>query len=267
MNYIQDRADEAREKELLALGKQMQELGNFNEALKFLNEVIEGNSKSSEAFYLVANVFHQSGEIGKAIKAFRKVLEIDPYHTDAAISLSVLYNDIGKYEKAREIFESAKKKVETRKNNDTGLINNPKPNKEVKEAQPVNDPHINKKFAYKHLEIADLYMSYSRFDEALFDYKKAIALDPNNLDARIKVSKVYAKKGLAGKAVDELVRVKNEYPNYFPARMALGLLYFSNQKIIEAQTEWQKILEKDPNHAEAKMYLDMSESATETVLN
>ncbi len=259
MNYIQDLNDKKREQELLLQGKALQESGKLNDSLKVLNEVIEGNPECSEAFYILGNIFHQNGEIGKAIKAFSKVLEINPKHTDSAISLSVLYNDIGKYEKASEIFKRAQKNLKEQKS----VISNP----ESPALEGVQDPHINKKFAYKHQEIADLYMSYSRFEEALLEYQKVIALDPKNLEARIRISKVYAKKGYTAKASEELITLKNEYPNYTPARMALGLLLFSNQKVIEAQSEWQKILEIDPDHAEAKMYLEMSESATETSLH
>ena len=137
----------------------------------------------------------------------------------------------------------------------------------MEEAESSGDPHINKKFSYKHYELADLYMSYRRHDEALLEYKKAITLDPDNLEARIKVSKAYAKKGLVSKAVDELRRIKLEHPHYHPARIALGILYFSHSKVIEAQTEWQKVLSLDPGNQEAKMYLSMSQSATETALS
>ena len=59
----------------------------------------------------------------------------------------------------------------------------------------LEDKHINKKFASKHYELADLYLSYNRYDEALFEFNKVVGLDPENLEARIKISKVYAKKG------------------------------------------------------------------------
>ena len=53
---------------------------------------------------------------------------------------------------------------------------------------------MNYKFALKHFELAEMYMVYNRYDDALFEYNKVIALDTENLDARVKVAKVYAKK-------------------------------------------------------------------------
>ncbi|MDD0854814.1 tetratricopeptide repeat protein [Halobacteriovorax sp. GB3] len=223
--------------------------GEYAKASTLFNEVIEVDGKNVDAFFYLANIFHIRGEIGKAIKAFNKVLEIDPNHTDASISLSVLYNDIGHYENAKKVFEKANERVKAKK---TG--------------EGIEDKHINKKFAIKHLEIADLYLTYNRFDEALFEYNKVVALDPENYEARIKVAKVYAKKGFSSKAFDELQRLKNENPSYQPARVAMGVLYYGNGKILEAQSEWERVLSMDPKNSEAAMYLNLSKTATETSL-
>lgn len=222
--------------------------GDFENALKIYAAIIEDDSRNIDAYFNMANIFHLKGQIGKAIKSFQKVLELDPHHTDASISLSVLLNDIGQYEKAQEVFEKANQHVK----------------KETKGG--VDDPHLNKKFSQRHYEIAEMYYSYARLDESLFEYNKAIGLDPENLEIRIKVAKVYAKKGFVSKAFEELKRLKNEYPSYIPAKMALGLLYFENGNILEAQTMWKNILAQDPAHADACMYLKLSDSATEVRL-
>lgn len=234
--------------DLLKKAKEAFQKNDLKTASLFLNEIIEQNPNATEAFFYLANVFHVRGELGKAIKAFQRVLELDPHHTDAAISLSVIYNDIGKYEEAKIIFEKANNQVKTTQN------------------QGISDPHLNKKFSLKHYEIAEMYLSYGRADEALFEYNKASTLDPDNLEIRIKVAKTYAKKGFTSKAFEELKRLKNEHPAYMPARIALGLLYYGNGNIIEAQAEWQNVLSRDPNHPDAVMYLQLSRSATETTV-
>lgn len=232
--------------DLLKKAKDAFQKNDLKTSSLFLNEVIEQNPNSTEAYFYLANVFHLRGELGKAVKGFQRVLELDPNHTDAAISLSVIYNDIGKYEEAKAIFETA--------------------NNQVKNSQGhgLADPHLNKKFSLKHYELAEMYASYSRYEEALFEYNKAAALDPDNLEIRIKVAKTYTKKGFTSKAFDELKRLKNEHPGYMPVRIALGLLYYGNGNIIEAQAEWQNVLSREPSHPEASMYVNLSRGATET---
>lgn len=234
--------------DLLKKAKDAFQKNDLKTASLFLNEIIENNPNATEAFFYLANVFHVRGELGKAIKAFQRVLELDPHHTDAAISLSVIYNDIGKYEEAKAIFDKANNQVKNT------------------QASGVTDPHLNKKFSLKHYEIAEMYASYGRCDEALFEYNKAVALDPDNLEIRIKVAKTYTKKGFTSKAFEELKRLKNENPGYMPARIAIGLLYYGNGNIIEAQAEWQNVLSREPSHPEAVMYMNLSRSASETTI-
>lgn len=236
-----------REAQLFNTGKELFQNNQFKKSLQALEEVIEMNPKNTDAYFIIGNIFHIKGKLGKAIKAFNKVVELDPNHTDASISLSVILNDIGRYEQAQEVFEKANKQVK-------------------KESNGVDDPHINKKFSAKHYEIAEMYFSYNRYEEALFEYNKSIALDPENLEIRIKVAKVYSKKGYISKAFEELRRLKTEQPSYIPARVALGLLHYGSGNILEAQTEWQNALLKDPTNDELQMYLSLSNSATETNL-
>jgi tetratricopeptide (TPR) repeat protein len=224
--------------------------GEFDQAQDLLMKIINEDAENIDAIFLLANIYHMKGKIGFAIKGFQKVLQLKPSHTDAAISLSVIYNDIGKYEEARLIFEKANENV-----------------KRNQDKVSFTDPHINKKFAMKHLELAEMYLSYNRYDEALFEFEKTVKLDPENLDFRVRVAKVYAKKGFISKAFDELKKLKNENPNFLAARIALGVLYFGHGNIIEAQNEWEKILVKDPFNQEAKSYLNMAKTATETSIN
>lgn len=207
------------------------------------------NSESDELYFHLGNLHHQQGMIGKAIKDFEKVLHLRPDHTDAAISLSVIYNDIGKYDEAKRVFDRANERIK-------GTVSQGN----------LDDNHINKKFSAKHFELAELYMSYGRYDDALFEYNKSIALDMSHLEARIKISKVYAKKGFFAKAADELKKLRNEHPNFIPARLHMGVLYYGNGNIIEAQSEWEKVLSINPRSREAQMYLNLSKSATETRL-
>jgi tetratricopeptide (TPR) repeat protein len=234
--------------QLLKTARECFDKQEYKKAQVVLNEIIESDDRNVDALFLLANIFHINGEIGKAIKAFTKVLNLNPEHTDAAISLSVLYNDIGQYEDAKKVFDTANERVKG-KNKGSGLM---------------EDKHINKKFASKHYEIADLYLSYNRYDEALFEFNKVIGLDPENLEARIKIAKVYAKKGFIAKAIEELRNLKNEEPAYAPARIALGVIHYGNGNVLEAQAEWEKVLIKDPFHAEASMYMNLSKTATET---
>jgi tetratricopeptide (TPR) repeat protein len=232
---------------LFQKAKESYQKNDFAIAEKLLNEYLETQENNAEAYFLLSNIYHMKGQIGKAIRGFKKVLQLDPAHTDASISLSVVLNDIGKYEEAKKIFDSANSNL-------------------VKKQEGLADPHINRKFAFKHFELAEMYFTYNRYEEALYEYNKASSLEPENVEYKIKIAKVYAKKGYSSKACEVLRQVKREYPGATKARIALGLIYYGIGNVIEAQTEWQAILQKEPDNQEAHMYLKLSRQAKETNL-
>ncbi len=220
---------------------------DYEKSLKVVNEVLHFKKSDEESHFLKANILHLQGKIGAAIQSFKKVLQLNPDNTDAMISLSVLYNDIGKYSEAQSFFNRANNKV---KQGTNGVVDN----------------HINKKFAGLHFEIAEMYFAYGRFDEALKEYQKASILNPLDFDSKIKIAKTYDKKGFHSKSLEQLLKLKSETPNSVPVRLALGIHFYSRGKVIEAQNEWKNILNREPRNKEARMYLTLSQSATEVSL-
>ena len=77
----------------------------FKDAERVLLSGLKSFPNSSDIYFELANLFHHSGDVGRAIKSFKKTLELDPNHTEASIGLSVILNDIGKYKEARNILK------------------------------------------------------------------------------------------------------------------------------------------------------------------
>ena len=203
----------------------------------------EGEKKS--ALHLLGTCHYLKGELQQAVECFKKILSIDPKHTDSAISLSIIYNDIGRYDEAKKIYQIANQSLQLKR-------------------QVGTDALLDRKFALKHIELGDLYFKYHRYDDALDDYSRAARLDPTKLDIRIKLAKVYAKKGFTTRAIQELQQLCHEHQDYIAARVHLGLMYFSQGNVIDAQLEWERALGQDPSNPEIQTYLDMAKQATET---
>ncbi|MGZ3707319.1 MAG: tetratricopeptide repeat protein [Bdellovibrionota bacterium] len=211
---------------------------DFTRAESLIRGRLEADPESADAYYLLGVMYYFQGQVGQTVENLRKALSIDPRHTDAAICLSVLFNDIGKYDEAKKVFEQA--------------------NQSVAHKQTGDDFGIDRKFAVKHLELADLYFRYRRYDEAIEEYAKAAVLDPTALDIRIRRAKAYAKKGFLTRAMQELQQLKHEHARYIPARIQLGLLHYSQNNLLDAELEWESVLEIDPVNREARAYLEMA---------
>jgi len=233
---------------LTAFDKQIQHHLNkreFKQADDLLKKKDQKEPKNPDTFYLKGVYHYFQGEILETIKNLKQALKLDPKHTDAAICLSVLYNDIGKYDEAKAVFETANRSIL------------------LKDSENFNFG-IDKKFAVKHLELADLYMRYRRYDESIEEYTKAILLDPQTPELKIRRAKAYAKKGFMTRSIQELQQLKKEYPQFTPTKIQLGLLYYSQGNILDAELEWEEVLKQNPNDKEAKTFLEMSHSKQKT---
>jgi tetratricopeptide (TPR) repeat protein len=150
-----------------------------------LRERLKAQPENADAHYLWGVLNYFQGRLAPTAESLRRALQLDPRHTDAAICLSVLMNDIGRYDDAKKVFEQA--------------------NQSIAIKQSGQDTDADRKFAVKHLELAD-----------------------------------------------------------FTARVQLGLLHYSQGNILDAELEWESILEIEPEHREARAYLDMARQARQS---
>lgn len=214
---------------------------NYKVAEPLLNQMILQGSRNPEVYQMLATIFYDKGQFNKAIRTFRRALEIDPTYTDASVGLSILLNDLGKYEEGRKIFDDAQKILERKKGR--------------------GDPWIDEKIASKHEELADLYFQYSRYFEALEQLLKAQKLSTRKQDITLRVADCYMKMLDAERAVKELRNLIRDYPNMLPARVKLGLIYYQMHNLADATEQWENVLMREPDHAEASRYLKMAQTA------
>jgi len=219
----------------------------LSQVKQVLHPYVDTDMATSEVYFLLANVYHLEGNIAKAINTFRKALALDQENTDILISLAVLLNDIGKYADAQKYFDMADSRV---KKGQHGIV----------------DQHINRKFSLQHFELAEMYATYQRYEEAEREFLNSINLDSENLLVPLKLALLPMKNGDRTLSIQRLYDLKSKHPKFLQARLALAKLLHEEGKIIVAQQEWQTVLEMDPGNEEAKMYLDLSKNSTETSL-
>ena len=213
----------------------------YVDAEKMLEQGLTTEPDNADFFYLRGLLRSYQGKLVDSIEDLRRALHHDPKHTDAAVCLSVILNDIGRYDEAKQIFEQA--------------------NQSVFLKQIGDDTQIDRRFAVKHFEVGDLYFRYRRFDEAIEEYNKAILLDPQTIEIRVKRAKAFAKKGFITRAIQDLQQLKTERPYDSKVAIQLGLLHYSQGNTLDAELEWESVLESDPVNREASAYLDLIRKA------
>lgn len=228
--------------------KKMIERREYAAARDALKTLDAGGEATAESQYLLGSIYHRMNALSDAVQAFKRSLLLDPGFTDSAISLSVIYNDTGNYREAREVFEQA----------EACLKEN--------QGSASNSTVLDRELASKHIELGKLYQRLQRFDAAAHEFIKATRLDAKNWNARVLLAKTLAQRGQIKLAQKELENLVSEQPSCVPARLHLALLLYANGNAVDARMELQQALLFEPQNKQVRMYLDMTEQATESVV-
>lgn len=215
--------------------------GNYKMAEPVLQQMLLQNTRNPEVYQMLATIYYDKGQFSKAIKTFKRALEIDPTYTDASVGLSIILNDLGKYDEGKQVFIDAQAQLDKKSGK--------------------NDPFVDEKLSSKHEELADLYFQYKRYNEALEQLFKAQKLSTRKAEITMRIAVVHVQMGKADRAIKDLRTLIREYPHFIPARLKLGVIYYNSNNIAEATEQWENILMRDPQHPEALRYLKMAQAA------
>jgi tetratricopeptide (TPR) repeat protein len=228
--------------------KQLIDQQRYDEAQHELERLDSQGASTAESLYLLGIVHYTRNQIPQAVDYFKRALFMNPDYVDAAISLSIVYNDTGHYQEATQLFTQAEKSLARKPSSSTASM------------------ILDKEIARRHIELGDMYRKINRFDEAANEYLKATRIDPDNIDAQMYLAKTMANRGQLEQAYQEFQKLIQKYPHYVPIRIQLALTCFASGNFVDAQMELDQALRQDPNNAEAKMYQSMARDATESTL-
>lgn len=221
--------------------------GDDRTAETLLQQLLLQNLRNPEVHQMLATLCYNQGKFSKAIQHFKRALEIDPTYTDASVGLSIILNDLGKYEEGKQVFVEARERLERAK------------------GRP--DPWVDEKIASKHEELADMYSQYQRHNEALEQLLKAQKLSSRKAEITMRIAETFVQLGQADRAIKDLRQLVRDYPQLITARLKLGLTLYNANNVAEAVEQWENVLIRDPENAEALRYLKMAQAAGITSLD
>jgi tetratricopeptide (TPR) repeat protein len=229
--------------DILSSAREYFQESKYSLAEPLLNQLILKGGKTPEVFHMLGTIFYDQGKFNKAIRSFRRALELDPAYTDASVGLSIILNDLGRYQDGREVFEEAQKLL--------------------KERSQTEDPYMNEKFALKHDELGEMYLQHQRFNEALEQFYKALTMSSRKPELTMKVVECFVKVGSPDRAIKELKDLVRDFPGFINARVRLGRLLFETGDIANAVDQWEAAIQRDPNNAEAHRLIRQSQALGE----
>ncbi len=226
-----------RTKDLLIVGREHYQKGEYDRAEPFFIQVLEKADFYADVHNMLGFILHGRTDFVGAEKHFERAVELNPNYTEALLNLAVTYNDLQKYEAAREVYGRIKKA-----DGKSGLI----------------DPFAAGKIANKHADLAEAYVDVGAREEAIVELKKAVSLCPTFPDLWTQLGSIYRDMGNLAFAREAYETACKTAPRYVHARILLGVTLLSMGLADEAILSWQEALLIEPENKSAKMYMRMA---------
>ena len=227
-------------KQLLLLGREHYQKREFDKAEYLLKQVVAATDRYADVFDMLGVIAHSRGDFAQAEQHFEKAVELNPNYTEAQLNLMVTYNDLGKYDSAREIYS----RIRTR-----GAEGG------------SGDPFAKGKIANMHADVSQAYHDAGMVAEAIGELEKAVQLCPQFADLRTRLASLYRDTAQMQRAREQLELAKASNPNYPQARVLLGVVLLSAGEIPAARSEFETVLKSDPENKSAQMYLKIANAA------
>lgn len=228
-----------RQKQAIALGREHYEKREYDKAEYYLAQVIANpNHGFADIHNMMGVIQHDKGELDRARDEFREALRLNPAYTEAALNLSVTFNDLGEYEEAQKIYRTV---VRNDTVDEDGI-----------------DPFAKGKIANLHAELAQAYLEVGLTNEAIQELRNGVRLRPQFADLRVRLGEVYQQAGDLAAAKYEYAEAIRVKPNYARAHTAMGLALLISGQRQKAIEQWTRALEISPDDKSAQMYLRMA---------
>jgi len=223
-------------KQLLLLGREHYQKREFEKAEYLLKQVVSETDRLADVYDMLGVMAHTRGDFTQAERHFEKAVSLNPNYTEAQLNLMVTYNDLGKYDAAREVYARVRAR---------GAPGGP------------GDPFAKGKIANMHAEVSQAYEDAGMLAEAATELERAVALCPHFADLRTRLAVLYRDSGQHQRAREQLELARASNPGYAQARVLLGVMLLSAGDLTAAEHEFQAVLEKDPDNRGAQTYLKL----------
>lgn len=190
--------------------------GNFQQALKEINEAEQINDKDPEVYVIKGAIFFGLKDNAKAEQFYKQAIGLNPNYTPAHFNLCGLY--LGQ-------------------NNFDGVI--------AECSEVVTDPTYKARAnAYTNIGIA--YFNKGDMTSARENYEKALQINPAFVYAHNELGKLYLASGRYGEAIFEFQQAISGYDTYEEAFYNLGLAYLKTEDNYNACESFRKVVEIAP---------------------
>lgn len=224
-------------KNQIQIGKEYARAKDYDKAEKVFLDILKQH-QLADVHNALGLCYADRGDFSAAEYCFQQALKINPNYMEAALNLSVLYNNLGFGKKSKEIYKKLKK---------YGAA-----------GRGAMDPMLMSRIANLYAEVGDLYNGVGEYREAIYAYKKATELCPDYVDIQTKLAIAYRESGQKAKALEIFTKFKRKASKFSPLWVALGVTHYAAKQLAQAKAAWKTALKIDPKNQSARNYLQLS---------
>ncbi|MHC4205132.1 MAG: tetratricopeptide repeat protein [Planctomycetota bacterium] len=206
-----------------------------NQAIGELEKDIQISPRSSSSYFLLGQLYLRQNEYKKAGKNYEKAIEIKPNYPNAYYGLFTLSARLKQQDKAAEYMAAFKKlKAEEMK--------------VLKDENEAVDDLIDmqKGAAETYLLAGQMYQAAGNFQKAEELYKKAVTLNPENIQCLGKLASLYIAGNRITEAIPLYERISEIDPDDPLCYLNIGILSMQIKKLGNAEKAFRKAIEVAP---------------------
>lgn len=208
-----------------ALSRDYAFLGKHALAAESAKEAIRRDSTSLSYHENLAAIYQNAFEMDEAIKEYEQILRLDSTSVNAWYNLARLYQP-SRPLKAIEIYE----KLLDREGDTWEFL----------------------------MQLADLYSSLGRFDEAADRYQRLLKLDPSNRALQRQLAETYNRAGKPDDAIRILKKLMDVDDRDLEVVAALADVYLDNHQYDQATTLYERLLKEVHNNPQIKLRIGIA---------
>ncbi len=229
--------DSSELRKQIQLGKDLLKAKEYQKAEKIFLNILKEH-QLADVHNALGLSYADSGNFNAAEFCFQKALQINPNYMEAALNLSVLYNNLGYGKKSKDIYTKLQK---------YGAA-----------GRGAMDPLLMSKIANLYAEIGNLFHGVGEYKEAIKAYSASVDLCPQFLDVQTKLAVALREAGDKKKALKIFEKHKTKAIKFAPFWVALGVTYYALNRPVDAKKAWERALKIEPSNASAKAYLKLN---------
>lgn len=228
--------------------------GRLDEALGEYETVLRLNPDHAEAHTSLGNVYLMKGLKDKALREYRTALKVNPDDFQTHNNLGNLYFMQGQLDQAVRQYQIALKLNPAAEQTRRNLMTAYRKQSQMGEAGGKiqgSAPGSGAGPADEHRNLANIYYSQGRLDEAVREYRAFLKLNPDSAEAHNDLGNVYYKQGRLDEALVEYQAALKLSPKSSEVHNNLGKIYGRQGHLDKALKEFQAAVKLNPDFADA----------------